>query len=65
MSAGRHAHPIDFTVRVSRDKFDRDAGSLVLQPSLVTVNGEVFVLRKDGAQDTRGRVNLERAVEMG
>ena len=43
MSARRHAHPIDFTVRVSRDKFDRDAGSLVLQPSLVTVNGEVFV----------------------
>ena len=43
MSARRHAHPIKFRVRVSRDKFDRDAGSLVLQPSLVTVNGEVFV----------------------
>ena len=42
-SAGRHAHPIEFTVRVSRDKFDRYADSLVLQPSLVTVNGEVFV----------------------
>ena len=46
-NAKRYAHPIDITVRVSRDKVGTHAHCLVLKPSIVTVDGKVFMNTKE------------------